>query len=335
MQHEILTEGPLLTATGALAEPGFSRRPLLRYSPERLPLLDRLRVKEWDFYATTTREMRFAAAVAHGGIAGVVFAELDDFRTGTRREASAVTPLGRGCALPRSSEEGDVLFRRRGLEVAFLRRERRREIRVRMGALEADLVATEPPGLESMVIATPIGARGFYYNRKTAGLPTEGVVRAGALRFDLAAGRALTTLDWGRGLWPYRTFWLWASGAGYLADGRIFALNLGAGFGDTRAATENCFFLEGRMTKLEEVEIDYDRAAPTARPWRFRAPGGRLDLELAPDLFRLEKRVNALVIRSDLRQITGRFRGRVETDAGERLEIADVIGSAEEHRARW
>jgi hypothetical protein len=346
MEHEIVAPGPLLGPTGALAEPGFSRRPLLRYNPERIGLtplrcLNRLRLKEWDFYATTTREVSFSVAVAHGGVAGVVAAQLIDFRTRTLLERSAVTPLGRGCALPRSSEAGDVSFRRRGIEVDFLAREERREIRVRWPrfegerALEVHLVAAEPRSLESMTIATPIGARGFYFNRKVTGMATEGAVAAGELRFDLAGKGARTTLDWGRGVWPYRTFWIWANGAGVLADGRAFGLNLGAGFGDLRAATENCFFVDGRMTKLGGVEFDYDRADPARGPWRFRAAGGRLDLELPPSLFVMRKRVDALLIRSDLAQITGEYRGFAITDAGERIEVSGIIGWAEEHRARW
>ncbi len=310
-----------------------------------LACLGRLRLKEWDFYATTTREMNFSVAVAHGGILGVVYAEVIDYRTRTSRERRTLTPFGRGCVLPASSESGDVSFRGRGVEVAFRKREGRREIDVDWarfdgdGALAVRLVASEPAGHESIVIATPIGARGFYYNRKTCAMPTEGTVAVGAAEpVDLGARRALTTLDWGRGLWPYRTFWVWASGSGWLADGRTFGLNLGGGFGDSRAATEDCLFVDGRMTKLGPVEIEYDRDDPGRGPWRFRAPDGRLSLELRPELHAVRKRVNALAIASDLRQITGLFRGFAVTDAGERLELGEregVVGWAEEHRARW
>ncbi len=353
-QHEIVAPGPLLSPEGRLVEPGFARRPLLLYDPARVRLtpfrcLDRLRLKEWDFYATTTRELGFAVAVANGGLAGVVFAEVLDFRARTVRERLVVTPLGRGCALPRTSEAGDVRFRGRGgVEVDLLVRGggRRREIRVSWprfdgsDGLDARLVATEPPSHESIVMATPIGARGFYYNRKTCCLPTEGTNALGGATatapIALDGGRALTTIDWGRGVWPYRTFWIWATGSGRLRDGRTFGLNLGGGFGDTSAATENCVFVDGRMTKLAEVDLDHDRDDPCRRAWRFRAPDGRLDLELAPVLLTRRKRLNALVIASDFHQVQGTFRGHADTDAGERIELADeVVGWAERHRARW
>jgi len=345
-QHEITRPGPLLDERGAVREAGFSRRPLLRYDPTRVRLtpfarLNRLRTKEWDFYATTTDEMSFATAVAHGGLAGVVFAQLVDLHAHTLIERSVVTPLGWGCALPLSSEAGDVRFSRGDVEVALLHEAGGRRIRVRWprfhrrAPLEADLALAEPPSLESMTIATPIGARGFYFNRKMCCLPTSGTLTLGARRFALEERRALSCMDWGRGVWPYRTFWIWATGSGYLRDGRTLGINLGAGFGDLSAATENAIFVDGRMSKLGRVSFDYDEADPAARPWRLRDEDGRLDLTLSDDLYRMRKRMSALVIASDLRQITGIFRGHVVADDGERIAVDGVIGWAEVHHARW
>ncbi|HVY62261.1 MAG TPA: DUF2804 domain-containing protein [Planctomycetota bacterium] len=338
MQHEILAAGPLLGPAGELREPGFARRELLAYDPRPL---SRLRLKEWDFYATTTREMTFSCAVAHGGVAGVVGATLIDFRTRTIRERALVTPLGWRCALPRSSLSGDVAFRLGGVEVDFRVGAGRREIRLRWprfdasGApLEVDLSAEEPPGRESLVAATPLGPRGFFYERKMPAMPTTGRIAAGPVRLELdERSGAFTTLDWGRGVWPYRTRWIWASGAGRLADGRVFGLNLGEVSGDASAATENAFFLDGRLHKLDEVEFLRDPADAAAGPWRLRGP--RVELELSANLYQMRKRIDLLAIASDLRQITGEYSGHVMTDAGERIPVAGVIGWAEEHRARW
>jgi hypothetical protein len=355
-EHEIVAAGPLLAPDGRVREPGFARRPLLRYNPEAIALtpfaaLNRLRLKEWDFYAITTGAMSFSMAVAHGGLAGVAAAQVIEFAGPRLLERVVVTPLGAGCALPLSSEAGDVRFRRRGVEIDLVVRPGRRELRVRwpryLGAddLALDAVVTEPSSHESILMATPIGARGFYMNRKICGLATSGSLSLGARREDLGAAGALATLDWGRGVWPYRTLWTWASGAGRLADGRVLGLNLGGGFGDLRAATENCLFLDGRMHKLGPVDFAYDRADPAAGEWRMRDREGRLDLRLGGELYAMRKSLNALVIRSDLRQVTGAFRGWVVTEAGERIEVGGdgdrgwgqgrVIGWAEEHRARW
>jgi hypothetical protein len=46
-------------------------------------------------------------------------------------------------------------------------------------------------------------------------------------------------------------------------------------------------------------------------------------------------KTNALVLASDVHQMFGRYSGFVVTDEGERIQIKDLIGWAEEHRARW
>jgi len=40
--------------------------------------------------------------------------------------------------------------------------------------------------------------------------------------------------DWGRGIWNYHTFWLWASGMGFTSKGLRFGINLGGGFQDDK-----------------------------------------------------------------------------------------------------
>ena len=54
--------------------------------------------------------------------------------------------------------------------------------------------------------------------------------------FDPA--EALGLLDWGRGVWTYDNVWYWAAAQGHQA-GHVVGLNLGYGFGDTTAASEN------------------------------------------------------------------------------------------------
>lgn len=63
---------------------------------------------------------------------------------------------------------------------------------------------------------------------------------------ELRPDQTLGSPDWGRGVWEYSSFWNWASASGFLPDGRRVGLNLGCGFGDLSAATENCLVLEGR-----------------------------------------------------------------------------------------
>jgi hypothetical protein len=61
-------------------------------------------------------------------------------------------------------------------------------------------------------------------------------------RFEITHDSCLANLDWGRGVWEYNSFLGVGQGAsGFLGDRRRIGLNLGYGFGDTSAASENCF----------------------------------------------------------------------------------------------
>ena len=37
-------------------------------------------------------------------------------------------------------------------------------------------------------------------------------------------------IDWGRGIWNYHTFWIWASAMGFDQNGKRIGINLGGGF---------------------------------------------------------------------------------------------------------
>ena len=67
--------------------------------------------------------------------------------------------------------------------------------------------------------------------------------------------------------------------------------------------------------------------------WKMASPNGRLDLEFTPFIERVAK-ANLLLITSEVHQMFGRYRGTVITDDGEVIRLDNLIGWAEEHRAR-
>lgn len=184
-----------------------------------------------------------------------------------------------------------------------------------------------------MNITIPIGANRFYFNRKINCMPAQGRIQYAGESEDLHPSNTLGSLDWGRGVWEYRSFWNWASASGFLPDGRTVGLNLGSGFGDLSRAGENCLILNGRVHKLDEVRFDY-RTGSYMDPWHFTDTQGRLDLTFTP--FKERTAVTNLgVIFSEVHQCFGRYTGRVTDDQGQEIQIQDLIGFAEEHHARW
>jgi hypothetical protein len=141
------------------------------------------------------------------------------------------------------------------------------------------------------------------------------------------------SLDWGRGVWEYQSKWKWASASGFLANGATVGLNLGYGFGDNSAATENALILNGVIHKLDQVEFDYD-PENYMKPWGFQDNQGRLDLTLTPFTERVAQ-TNLGVIFSEVHQMFGQYSGFVVDDHGEKVIIDGLIGFAEDHIARW
>ena len=172
---------------------------------------------------------------------------------------------------------------------------------------------------------------GAHQGAEAPALPVRGTIATGDQTVDVDAASSSGTLDWGRGVWEYRSFWVWASASGFLGDGRRVGLNLGFGFGGTSAATENTLILDGRIHKLAGVEFDYD-PGDFMRPWTMRSE--RVDLTFTPVVER-RARTNLLVIRSEVHQMFGTYSGTMTDDAGARHSVDGVVGWAEEHHAHW
>jgi hypothetical protein len=345
-QRELHEPSPMLDGQGNLVQVGWSRQPLLDCNLEAarfyaLRPLQRFRIKRWDYYGLTTPTHFYSFTLADLGYAGQVFAYVVDFEAGTCQEETLTIPLSRGIELPRNSTEGTSSFENSRARLVFQAEPNARRVSARWPGfagvgLSAELPLHLPPEHESMVIVIPIPGKRFYYNRKVNCLPAAGWVEYGGVRTELHPTESLGNMDWGRGVWEYTSFWVWASASGFLPNGRSVGLNLGFGFGDTSAATENALILNGRIHKLGQVEFTYD-SSDFMQPWRMVSPDGRLDLEFVPFLERVAA-TNLAVITSEVHQMFGRYYGTVQADGrgpGEIIHLDGLVGFAEEHHARW
>ncbi len=344
MQTELTHPGRLLDASGRLEQVGWSRQPLLDCNLEAarfyaLRPLQRFRLKRWDYYALFTPQRFFSATIADLGYAGNLFVYTVDFASGDLQADEIVVPLAAGVRLPRNSTEGVSHFEDSTHRLHFEVTPEGRRVSVgwpgfQQGrGLQADFVLRCPPEHESMTIVIPIGRQRFYYNRKINCLPAEGSLQIGELRETIRPDETLGSLDWGRGVWEYRSYWNWASASGFLPDGRTVGLNLGCGFGDLSRASENAVILDGRLHKLEDVRFDYT-SGDYMRPWKFTSSDGRLNLDFVPFKDRMA-RTNLGVIFSEVHQMFGRYTGQAILDSGEVVRLENLIGFAEEHHARW
>ena len=338
MQHEIMAEGPLLDSGGNLTEPGWSRRMLLKYDRKAVKRTA-WQIKEWDYYIVSDGKHGVALTVADNGYMGLLSASVLDFtrpweHTGTIMEAFAFGKY----RMPTASKSGDVEVSKKGCSMRFLNRGPERRLLCTCQqfyenhTLDVD-IALSAPETESIVIATPFyKPRHFYYNQKINCMPASGNVRLGELEFTFSKEDAFGTLDWGRGVWTYDNTWYWGSGNG-VVNGKPFGFNIGYGFGDTRAATENAILYDHKLHKLEHVMFHIPEES-YLKTWTFSSSNGRFEMEFVPILDRAA-RTNAVVIETDQHQVFGRFTGRAILDDGTELQIKDLLGFAEKVRNRY
>ena len=344
MQTELTQLGLLLNSEGRLAQVGWARQPLLDCNLEAarfyvLRPFQRFRIKRWDYYAVFTPKCFFSATIADLGYAGNIFVYIMDLETNELHEEGLVIPLGKGVELPRNSTDGDSHFENEKASLTFRLRPDQRYLSVswpgfheRRG-IQADITLSCPQGYESMNIVIPIGKKRFYYNRKINCLPASGQIKYGETTEVVDPKNCAGSLDWGRGVWEYQSYWNWASASGFLHDGRMVGLNLGCGFGDLSKAGENALILENRIHKLEKVKFDYI-SGDYMKPWKFTDTEGRLNLVFTPFKDRTA-RTNLGIITSEVHQMFGRYNGKAISDNGKVIQIKDLIGFAEEHHAKW
>ena len=342
-QHEILRSAPLLNASGDLAEPGWARSllPVYRRSDIRV---SPMRIKEWDYYLITDGHVGLALTIADNGYMGLDSVSFLDFDEGWEQTKSPMRlfPMGK-TGLPESSADGASEIARGGSAMAFYHEDGARRLSFHMDrfldgdAIEGIVTLSGAPE-ESMVIATPFDKPGhFYYNQKINCMRAEGWITLGKRRIELTPDRFFGVLDWGRGVWTYHNTWYWGSASGEL-DGVPFGWNIGYGFGNTAAASENVLFYDGRIHKLGTVEfhIPKDEKGRNAylNVWNFTSDDNRFYMDFTPVLDR-SALTSAIIIKSDQHQVFGRFTGRVTLDDGTVLPVRDFFGFAEKVENKW
>ena len=141
-------------------------------------------------------------------------------------------------------------------------------------------------------------------------------------------------LDWGRGVWTYKNTWYWGSASGAV-DGVPFGWNIGYGFGNTSAASENMLFYNGKAHKLSQVKFNIpgDEKA-FMEPWTFTSDDGRFEMGFRPVLDRASC-TDVGLIKSDQHQVFGLFTGKAVLDDGKVIEIKDFPGFAEKVSNKW
>jgi hypothetical protein len=335
-----LGDGDLLNAKGELVERGYATAEVKRYSRAAVKAPWH-RIKEWDYYCVLTEDFGIALTIADNSYMGLLSASWLDFRTPRQFTEGPMIAFPRGrMGLPESADKGDVVCEHGGVALAFHHVRGGRVLLVDYPdfaggrGLKGEIFLSQPE-MDRMVIATPFAnaPRAFYYNQKINCMPATGRITFDGKPYEFAPDRAFGLLDWGRGVWTYDNVWYWGSASG-LVDGASFGFNIGYGFGDTSAATENMVFHDGRAHKLARIDWHIPASGFDTAPWSFTSTDGRFEMTFEPLIDRAAT-FDIKLLRSIQHQVFGHFTGFVVLDDGRKLEIKRFQGFAEEVRNRW
>ena len=341
-QYEITSPIPLLDDQGNLTRPGWARKRYPVYEKSKVKG-GMLRLKEWDYYLVTNGRFGLALTIADNSYMGLDSVSLLDFEKGWEVTKSPVKVMPRGkTALPTTSAEGISASAGKDYALMFIAEKGGRTLVAHMEnfkdglTLDANIKLSGEPE-ESMVICTPFEKPGhFFYNQKINCMRASGTVRLGEKTYRFQPEDSFGVMDWGRGVWTYSNTWYWSSASGEV-DGVPFGFNFGYGFGDTRAATENVLFYNGKVHKLDYVifHIPLKKGKPDyMAPWTMESDDGRVKLDFVPVLDRASC-TDAKLIKSDQHQVFGKFSGKVILDDGTELKLKDFFGFAEKVVNQW
>jgi hypothetical protein len=295
------------------------------------------RKKKWDYWCITGPRFLFSATIAHIdylSLGGIYFFEYD---TGRFAEQGGVKVFSSEPHMP-DIVYGDIRFEQQRLALSFRQTEAGVRIEIVSKSfggkpLEAHLDIARSKQHETLNVVVPWNARTFQFTSKQHCLPTRGHILWGGDTFEFDPDTAFGCLDFGRGIWPYRTAWNWAAFSARCGE-ELVGLNMGAKWTDGTGANENGIVCNGRLYKIfEDIDFDYDDA-DFMKPWRMRTRASDVvDLVFTP-FYDKRSAVNLGVICSKVHQCFGRYTGTLRVD-GRVIRVVDALGWAEEQRARW
>jgi hypothetical protein len=332
-ERELTVATDLCDARGRLdpAAVGWSRQPLVRANLRgHWP-----RKKRWNFWNWIGPRFVFSVTLADIDYAAFCQTTFIDFETKRALAGMAFARPGR-IVLPEHVEH-TIGFRSRSMRYANVHDAGGMTVEFSGTAggapIAAEFVVRRPPGQESLNVVVPWTADRFQLNSKHNTLPCEGSVTVGGTRYAMHPDECHAVQDFGRGIWPYRSFWNWGVATG-VQDGVRIGVNVGGKWTTGTGVNENGLLVDGRLHKImEDLRWDYD-PADWMRPWRVSAPHSQVvDLTLVP--------IVAHRVRTSLGLLAtggvccfGRWHGTIRAD-GREIRIRDLVGWAEEFAHRW
>jgi len=360
-QTEIKSIGLLLDDHGRIMESGWmsDSHKVLNEGPLQ-SWLKTLRYKKWDYYDFFHDNYTIQFAFADLGYIGNVYITIYDINTNTVSHFEKLILPG---MIPKMSStsyrfingtKDDIVLSASDFQVEirnpasntlpkvkFFTREIKIEVPAEGVKLQVTLNISREHDSIGMLSPLSSDRTQFFYNLKAGNYPIEGTFQYKGQTIEFNPKNTLGGSDWGRGIWPYHTFWIWARGQGRLpGTNQRFALNMGHGFQDHNLskATEDAYFINEHIHKLNAAETTFDENN-LLNPWQFSCVRNNKNFRECEVTFRpsaiTKKQVNLVFIKLNMQIVYGTFEGWVSDENNRKIEFSDLHGLVELNRARW
>jgi len=369
-QNEIIVKennNPVLSPTGKLNYIGWSRNPSPFYmNPESIrasssitKYVDQLRYKKWEFYLFTSKDFMFGFAVFDMSVVKghfIHYADLQD-KESKLKKIEHISPFG-NAVIPdnckKNCKSANYTTEVDGIKLAEISKTSPNSHKMKLKASNADFnldidvtLDTPTPDSDSYVGFVPINEDSslFFHTTKTNLLLPKGKIQINNKEYNTADFMAC--YDSGRGVWPIRSGWVWASGNGKAKDGSLLGLNFGHGFSHPKStrSTEDIFYINGKGFKLgsSKTEIGPKLFEEFSDNEEINV---RFDNEVKPNEnhcqvnFKISKRLfyeGKILYLFQMKFIIsyGVFSGRCTTADGTVYNFDDVYGILEYQNAIW
>jgi len=340
-QNEINSPVSVLDISGQPENFGWSRQPGFFYDPV-LVTAPRYMITESDRYIVHSPTHLVVFEIKDDGCLGYVGVSVISLRDKKRstQTFNTLMPMG-NFELPTNSVTGSVVWHRKKTHLDFISMED--GVRIiktefpKFGhhrSMRGALVLIGPDSPHSLVTNQPWPneKNAFRYTRCSPWYSVEGVIQFGSSEIIFTKGNAWGIFEWNRGVRPKADIRYWAAASGIIDDRRL-GFCVGYSFADSSQGTENGFFVNGKLHKLDQITFHIPMSN-WLLPWRFTSNDNRLEMTFNPHQERIERR-SLFFHDSTRRQVFGFFSGKVQLNDGSVVEFQNLTGFAERCKTRF
>jgi hypothetical protein len=338
-QVEITAPVSIFDDVGQLCNFGWARGPFFNYNPN-LIWAPRRFITESERYIIFSSTHLFVFELCDGGVFGyfsICAVSLLDKKISGKFEKLSF-PMG-ALELPNQSESSVIKRVIKNNLIEFICIEDGgRIIKIdvpqlnRNNRLRGEIVLlTQEEDAQSISVNLPWRCQKerFQLIRYAPCYTVEGVVQFENTPLIFNRGRAWGIYEWVRMARPAKDIHYWAAACG-MCRGRQLGFNIGYGSADSAAGTENAFFVNGTLHKLDQVTF---RISPSnwLAPWNFTSNNKRLEMTFIPvQSYSYQHSILFHSLRA--RQFFGFFSGRILLDDDSTLYFNNIAGIAERRK---